>query len=161
MILHVATSKNAGNISLGAIMSQNVAVWIQFQLTDEKLAIGLMTDGNKKTSSFEIFRLTGLHVDKPHPGHAAGFWVAVDFVDDGVPNERNLRIFLGAVLHDLRRPQLVPAMGDGHFGGELGEKSRFLHRRIAAADDDQIFILKEKPVAGRARRNAVAHELHL
>jgi len=46
-----------------------------------------------------------------------------------------------------------PAMGDGYFGGELREKRRFFHRRVAAADDNKLFVSKEKPVASRASRD--------
>src|SRR5207248_5763788 len=45
------------------------------------------------------------------------------------------------------------------LGGELREKDRFLHRGIAAADDDKLTPAEEESVAGRARRYAAAEQL--
>ena len=35
------------------------------------------------------------------------------------------------------------------LAGELGEERGFLHRTVAAADDNQFLSLEEKPIAGR------------
>ena len=40
----------------------------------------------------------------------------------------------------------------------LVRKDRFLHRRIAAADHGDLLAAEEVAVAGRARRDPVAHE---
>jgi len=45
VILHVAAGKDAGNIGLGAIVGQNVAVRIQFQLTNENPMIYVGFEG--------------------------------------------------------------------------------------------------------------------
>ena len=37
-------------------------------------------------------------------------------------------------------------MYDVHGTGEFGEKQSLFHRRVAAADDEQLFVLEEKSV---------------
>ena len=43
-------------------------------------------------------------------------------------------------------------------GGEAGQEDRFLHRRVAAADDRDRLAAEEVAVAGRAGRDAVADQ---
>src|SRR5207302_476771 len=45
-------------------------------------------------------------------------------------------------------------MNDRDFAGEFREERRLFHRRIAAADNDDLFVLEEEPVACRAIRDA-------
>src|SRR5437867_7251944 len=47
-------------------------------------------------------------------------------------------------------------MNDRHAGRKLCEECRLFHRSVAAAYDNQRFVLEEEPVTGRASRNAVA-----
>ena len=84
-----------------------------------------------------------------------------DVGHQAVPDPGDLGVGEGAVLHDLRGPQLVAAVDDRHLAGELGEVGRLLHRRVAAADDDDLLVAEEEAVAGGAGRDAVAHELGL
>ena len=44
------------------------------------------------------------------------------------------------------------------MAGDVGEVERLFHRRVAATDDRNWLVTVEKPVAGRAGRNALAHE---
>ena len=46
-----------------------------------------MPDGNKKTVGFEILSLPGLYVLEPDTGNPAGLGIAVNFVNDAVPNK--------------------------------------------------------------------------
>ena len=82
----------------------------------------------------------------------------LDLVDLRVPLERDLRVGERLVLHDLRRAQRVAAMDDGHVRREARQEDRFLHRRVAAADDGDRLAAEEVAVAGRAGRDAVAHQ---
>src|SRR5206468_12388002 len=100
------------------------------------------------------------HIPKFNAGYSTCLRIAVYFVENRIPNKGDFGISLGALLHDLGSAQLVPAMSDRHFVGKFGEKRRFLHRRIAAADDDKVLVFEEKAVTGRARGDAMAHELH-
>ena len=68
----------------------------------------------------------------------------------------DLRVVERALLHDLRGAQLVAAVHDRHLVGELGEEGRLLHRRVAAADHDDVLVAEEEAVAGRAGRDAAA-----
>ena len=49
-------------------------------------------------------------------------------------------------------------MHDRDMGGDVGEMQRLLNRSVAAADDDHRLAAEEKPVAGRAGRDAEALE---
>ena len=62
----------------------------------------------------------------------------------------------GAVDHDRRGPELVAAVHQGHLRGELGQERRLLHRRVAAADDDDVLGPEEGRVADGAVADAAA-----
>ena len=82
-----------------------------------------------------------------------------EHVDDfRVPPEVDLRVGERAVLHDLRRAQLVAPVDDRDRGRELGEEDRLLERGVTATDDRDRLVAEEEPVAGRARRHAVAEQ---
>ena len=83
---------------------------------------------------------------------------AVDRGDLGVPDELDLLVVEGALLHDLRRLERVAAVDHVDLVGEPGEERRLLHRRVAAADDRDGLLAEEEAVAGRAPREAVARE---
>src|SRR5260370_31510738 len=74
--------------------------------------------------------------------------LAMNFVDHGVPDESDLRIFVRALLHDLRGAQDVAPMYDRHLSRKPRQKRRLFHRGIAAADYQHVFILEEGAVAG-------------
>ena len=84
--------------------------------------------------------------------------VADDVVDDGVPQEVDLGVRERAVLHDLRRPQLVAAVDDRDLGRELGEEDRLLERGVAAADDRDRLLAEEEAVTGGAGGDAVPEQ---
>ena len=62
-------------------------------------------------------------------------FVAEHLVDRRVVEELNLRDRASAVLHDLRRAELVAAVDERDLLSEAGEERRLFHRRVAAADD--------------------------
>jgi hypothetical protein len=78
----------------------------------------------------------------------------------GIPKELNLLVSQRLVLHDLRRPQFVATMGHVNARGITRQERSFFHCRVAATDDDQTLVTKrrQRPVAGRTGRNAVAAE---
>src|SRR3989440_5561094 len=75
--------------------------------------------------------------------------IAENVFDDGVPYERDLFVLHRAVLHDFGSPQLVAPVDNRDLSGELGEERGFLHRTVAATDDNQFLSLEEKSIAGR------------
>ena len=81
--------------------------------------------------------------------------VAVQRGDRAVPHQLELRVGEGAVLHDLRGAQLVAAVDEVDLLGEAGEERGLLDRGVAAADDRDLLVAEEEPVAGRAPRDAV------
>ena len=119
-----------------------------------------MADAEKQRVGGEIPDLAGLHVAQLE----AGDFLVVDVVDvfdDGVEQELNLRVLLGALEHDLRGAEGIAAMNDRHLGGEAGEEDGFFHGGVAAADHDDFLAGEKEAVAGRAGGHAVADELLL
>src|SRR5439155_730148 len=74
-----------------------------------------------------------------------------------VPEEGDLGMREGAVLHDLRCAQRLAPVDDDHPATEPREVERLLECRVAAAHDHDVPVLEEEAVARRARRHAVAH----
>ena len=58
------------------------------------------------------------------------------------------------LLQDALGAEFAPAVDERHPAGEGGEEQRFLHRRIAAADNRDRLAAIEEAVAGGARRDA-------
>jgi hypothetical protein len=87
--------------------------------------------------------------------------VPEDLDDLAVPQKVDLLVLEGAVLHDLRCPELASSMDDGHFAPEAGEEERLLHRRVSASDDSDLLPPIERPVASRAGRDPAILELLL
>src|SRR6185312_4476674 len=84
--------------------------------------------------------------------------VALDLCDLAVPDERDLRVGDGTVLHRLRGPQGVAAVDDRDGLGEPGEEGGLLHRRVTAADDGDVLVLEEEAVACGTPRDTAAGE---
>src|SRR5947209_15826465 len=85
----------------------------------------------------------------------------VDIFDDGIGEEVNFFVLLGALEHDLGGAEYVAAMDERHLGREAGEEEGFFHGRIAAANDYDFLAREEEAIAGSARGNAMANQLLL
>jgi hypothetical protein len=81
--------------------------------------------------------------------HATDLLVPFDVRDDRVPDELDLRILEGAVLHRHRRAQLVAPMDDVDHRAEFREVGRFSRRCHRRRPDDRG--REEEAVAGGAR----------
>src|SRR5699024_7158436 len=57
--------------------------------------------------------------------------------------------------------ELLAAVDEVDFRGELRQEGRLLHRGVAAADDEHLLAAEEGPITGRTRRDAVTHEFVL
>jgi hypothetical protein len=55
-----------------------------------------------------------------------------------------------AVLQNVFCPELIAAVNDNHFAGEIGEEQSFFNGRIATADDQNFFATIEKTIASGA-----------
>ena len=70
--------------------------------------------------------------------------------DHGAGKKFNFLVLLRPVEHDFGSAKLIAAMNQRHLGGEAGEEDRFLHGRVAAADDRDFLSGKKEAVAGGA-----------
>src|SRR5215203_175130 len=99
--------------------------------------------------------LVGHVVAKVHSGDL----VVAQHIDDlGVPDELDLVVGEGPLLHDLGRTQLIPPMDHIDLSGKTGQESRFLHGGVPSADDRDVLVTEEEPVARRAPRDTVTGE---
>ena len=62
------------------------------------------------------------------------------------------------VLQDLLRAQLVAPVDERDVRGDVRQVQRFFDRGVAAADDGDVLVAEEEPVAGGAGRDALAAE---
>ncbi len=116
-----------------------------------------MTDRHEYTVAFHLALLTRHNILENYAAHP--FLLDTQhFINDRVPGELDLRVAERAFLHDLRGTQRIPAMNDSDLAGELREERSFLHRCVAASDDQDFLVLEEEPVTGGTRRHAVSHQ---
>ena len=114
-----------------------------------------MADGDEDAAEGMFGHLAGVHVadedrlDRRLTEHV---------LDDGVPQELDLGVGVGSVLHDLRRPQRVTAVDDRHRIGEPREERGLLDGGVAATDDADVVAAEEESVAGCAGREPVPDE---
>src|SRR5699024_2766139 len=76
--------------------------------------------------------------------------------DFAVPSDLDLLVGHDSIDHDLRCPKLLTPMHDCHLGGEASQKQRLFHGRVATADDGDLLLSEEEPVAGCAPGQAMA-----
>ena len=157
MILHVAAREHTGDAGLRAVVRDDVAGGVHVDLAAEYLRVRGVTDRDKYTRHTQLPHLAGDVVSQHDASHLALLEVS-DGLDLAVPRPHNLGVGQGFVPHDLRRAQRGAPMDDGHFTGELGEKQRFFHRRIAAAHDGDFLAAEEVAVTSRARGEPVADQ---
>ena len=139
-------------------MGDDVAALVHLELAGEQLRVRLVADGDEDAVDGHGAPLRATRVLEHDAGHTGAGGVADDLAHGDVPDEADLRIPLGALLHDLRRPQLIAAVQHVDARRVLGEVRRLLHRGVAAADDRELLVLEEEAVARRAGRDAIAHE---
>src|SRR5713101_9199796 len=111
-----------------------------------------MTDRDEDAVAWLLSDRAGLEVPQPHAGDDG---VAQYVLDHRVPDEADLRVLPGAVLHDLGRPERVAPVHHRDTRGELCQEGRLLHGGVTAADHDQLLAAEEEPVAGGTGRDAV------
>ena len=117
-----------------------------------------MADGDKDAVAGKLARLAGVGVAQQHPAHRKLALGLQNFGDGGVDHEVDLVVVLCALEHDFGGAKLGAAVDDGDLGGEFRQVGPFLHGRVAAADDDELLVAKEKAVAGGAGRDPVPHQ---
>ena len=159
VVLHVATGEHTLDVGVRrAGHGDQVAVLVGVQHTSEQVGVRAVPDGDEQPAHVQCGRGPGVHVAHDR---ALETVAAQQVVDDGVPQELDLRVGERAVLHDLRRPQRIAAVHDGDLVGELGEEQRLFERRVTPTDDGDLLAAEEEPVARGARRQAVAEQARL
>src|SRR5215204_3014651 len=149
----VTAGEDAGQVGLGGRgVDQDVALVVAADLLGEELAARVVPDRHEQPGDVELGLLAGARVAHPH---AADLVLAEDVDDLAVPEEADLVVREGALLHDLGGPQAIAPVNDRHRPREAGEEGGLLHRRVAAADDGDVLVAEEEAVAGGAPGHAV------
>src|SRR5690606_3393408 len=153
---HVAAGEYAGDLRLrGRGVDDQVPVGVGLQLAGEQLAARVVADRDEQAGDLQRGRLTGLVVADGQAGDAV---LAADARDLAVPQELDLLVGERPLLHDLGGAQRVAAVDDGDGPGELREEDRLLHRGVAPADDGDVLLAEEEPVARRAPGDAAPRQ---
>src|SRR4051812_6302164 len=152
----VACCEDAGQVGLrAAAVDRDGALRGQVELTVHQVHAGVVSDRDEQAVELEFALLAG---DEVAEGDVLNLLVAADRRDLRVPDELDLLVREGAVLHDLGRAQRVATVNDVYLVGETGEEGGLLHRRVAAADDRDRPLAEEESVARGAPGDAVAGE---
>src|SRR6266542_2797507 len=161
MILGVACGEDARHRGLGRARDDlYVLVRQELDLAAEDLRVRLMPDRDEEAVDRTLVERARLEVLHAHARDLALADVR-DTVDGAVPDELDLGVLEGALLHDLGGAQAVASMDHVDLPPEPREEERFLHGGVAAAHDHDVLVLEEEAVARGAGRHAPPHELGL
>src|SRR6266542_1756951 len=119
-----------------------------------------MTDGHEQPVHRRFPLDSRLEIPQPHCRHLAQGRV-LNVLDHAVPDEGDLRILEGALLHDLGRPKRVAAVDHFDLPAEAREVESLLHGGVASTHHHDVLVLEEEAIAGGAGGNAATHELGL
>src|SRR5258706_12006820 len=152
VVLHVAGRENPGPRGHGrAGPGHDVAALVEVELAGEELGVRVVPDRHEQARHRKLGVGAGLDITELQRLDATA---ALHARDRAVPEELDLRVRERTVLHDLRRAQLLAAVHERDFVGELRQEVRFFERGVAATDDCDVVASEEEAVAGGARRNA-------
>ncbi|MNC26215.1 hypothetical protein D3C75_743370 [compost metagenome] len=118
-----------------------------------------MADGDEHAGQLQLARGAAVHVLDAYAGHAAG--IAQHLVQGLVPVQADVAVrslLQQLVLQDLLGAQLVAAMDQVDFPGDVGQVQGFFDGGVAATDHADHLVAIEKAVAGGAGGYALAHE---
>src|SRR3989338_474988 len=149
----VAGDKYSLNISETSFSFFDVSLRVEFNARSlQKLRVRLMSDSHEQPFHRQILNSPTFEVFDAHP---LDFVLAQNFLHSRVPDELNFWIVKSAFLQNLGSAQRVAAVNNRDFGREFREKIRVLHCHVPAADHNDFFAFKEKPVAGGAATDPV------
>lgn len=162
MVSHVTGSEDAfdagcSRVAFTAAMHHQITVF-QGQLAFEQRSVRGVADGDEHAVDGNFVE-AAIVVLQTRTGHA--HVVAQHFVEVGVQLEDDLA--LGDASVELVDQDLLGAEGfatvdQGHGAGDVCEVQCFFNSGVAAADHCNRLVAVEETVAGRAGRNAFAHE---
>src|SRR5690606_25702781 len=138
-----------------AVIGFDVALLVQLHLPGEQLGVGLVADGHEHGLGGNLAGLPRLHVADADAGDGL---VPQDLLHYRVPDEADLGIGHGPVLHDLAGPELVPAMDYGNAPADVAQEQSLFHGGVAAAHHHHVPVSEEEAVAGGAAGYAAAHQ---
>src|SRR5579864_426150 len=156
-VLHIPAGIHAGDFGEDVVGGFKIAVLVGVELAFKNLGVGDVADAKKHGAGREIPGLAISGVAQLESGN----FLLTDIVyvfDNCVGEELDLVVLLGALQHDFRSAELIASVDQGDFGGEASEKKRFFHGGIATAYHRDLLAGKEEPIAGGARRNAMADQ---
>src|SRR5215471_6916917 len=159
VVLHVTSDKHARNGSQAAVLGDQIAVRIHFQLSLEHGRIWIVTNGHKNAVESKLllfFRFRVAHADALDQTLGGQ-----NLLYDERSNKLDLLVLPGAVNHDLGGSKFLPAVNQIDLACVTRKKIGLFHRGIASAHDGNGFSTKEVTVARCARGNAVANQLAL
>ena len=126
------------------VSGHNVSVVIEIDLAGEHLGVGHVTDAEKHAFNFQFALGPVAYVAQPQSLYGQ-IVDAEHFVDYGVGAQLDIRMRDGTFEHDLRCTESLASVQQRDPGREASEEQRFLHGRIAAADDSDRLAAKKKP----------------
>ena len=163
MVLHVAGGKHARRAggrghAFQAGLGLDVAV-VHVQLAFEDARVRLVADGDEHAVHAQCFDLAVDGRLDVQARHAA--FVARHFVQGVVIFQHDLafgNLGVQAVDQDRFGAELVAAVDQRDFIGDVRQVQRFFDGRVAAADDGHFLVAVEETIAGGAGGHALAHE---
>nr|GEU28440.1 hypothetical protein [Tanacetum cinerariifolium] len=166
MVLHVAGGKHAGSgggggHAFGARAGLDVAV-VHVQLAFEDARVRLVADGHEQAVHGDLG--DGAVVGRLQFQARDAAFVAQYFLQRVVVLDLDLafgNLGVQAVDQDRFGAELVAAVDQRHFIGNVRQVQRFFHGRVAAADDGHFLVAIEETIARGAGGHAAAHEFLL
>src|SRR3954451_19905328 len=140
------------------VLDAHVAVVVQVHLAGEQLGARVVADGDEQPGRVELAGLAGQGVLQ---GERLEPFRAVDRVDLGVPDDLELGVGEGSLLHDLGGTELVAAHDHRDLGAEPGQERRLLDGRVTAPDHRDVLLTEEEAVTRGAPRDATTRQLVL
>src|SRR6185295_14288176 len=144
-VLDIAGGEDAWHTCGRSLCCTDIPLGVHVQLAAEEMSVGTVPDRDKDACTRHLRDLAGHEILDSHACHPV---IPKNIFDGGVPDERDLLVLHGTVLHDVGGPQLIAPVDDRDLGRELGQEGRFLHCTVAPADHNQLLTLEKEPVAG-------------
>src|SRR6478736_1127843 len=158
VVVDVTRDEDPLDLRAGLVADDQVALLVHLEPVPEHLGVRAVADRDEQALHRDVLLLVGHGVTK---AQSLDLRPSEDLVDRQVRVDLDLRVRLGPLDHDLRRPERVPAMEEVDLRGEAGQVRRLLEGRVAAADDRDLLVSEEEAIARGAGRHAAAAEASL
>ena len=151
MVMDVAGHEHAFDPGAGMVVDLEVTLLVDVEPVPEDLAVGLVADGHEQP--FSRHRPLGAG-DGVAQAQALDVGVADDLLDGGIGVDLDLGVVDRPLDHDPAAAELVPAVEQVDPGREPGQEGGLLEGRVATADDRDLLVPEEEPIARRAGADA-------